>query len=648
MPSPPPERNGFTSHALRVPGDGRVRRTRGPGKPASATTPARRRGSRARASTVGGLPQSTRLAARARTAPGWFSKLASYTTASQDRSRAAAAAARALNRPSTLTTCTSVAEAWRSRSPNPSTATTSTRARRPDRTNSLGEGITAASATAVFTVLSISASRATCSAGVAGWASRSGDAVVSSQPATVAAPPRNSNALDTSPARYATSPSRAPAARKPSGPDVPPTPSTMRPAATATTAVKAPPSSSSTSDTLAGGRPTRPACSDTASATAHTFSALPMSTRVTLRCAGTLGRCTTPGVSTTGRLERANARTRLRSPPMPPVSPGAARNARRRSSSVASCTRVSRRPYPDGPATRSSGPAAPSRATHRAGSVSASAVGQERARNTRPSSSPQRSMLTVPGSMPMTRGIGSRLRRHQLPRDVGDGLRVQHEVVALEQACNARLMHFHLDVSDGERAEARHAFFDHAVVHQVHALDPERGDRVHVRDHLEPWPFGPGLLGHEHDACRSRVQQHLRTLAGAHCLARVRHRDGPHRPAEPLQHEITRPLARVRLARRDAHVRPRFGEQPRGPNPDRSGPGDDQDALAAHLAPGSLHQLLHRGDRRRIGPVRVEHGGHREGLEHRLRGCGEPPLAHGDVRPAHEDGGVLQGLGAAR
>src|SRR2546430_5527628 len=39
-----------------------------------------------------------------------------------------------------------------------------------------------------------------------------------------------------------------------------------------------------------------------------------------------------------------------------------------------------------------------------------------------------RSMLTVPGSMPITRGIGSRLRRHQLPRDVGDGLGVQHEV----------------------------------------------------------------------------------------------------------------------------------------------------------------------------------------------------------------------------
>src|SRR5213076_3220945 len=74
-------------------------------------------------------------------------------------------------------------------------------ARRRERTNALGDGTAAASATAVFTVLSTSASRATCSAGVVGWARRSGEAVVSSQPAMLAAPPRNSSALGTSPAR---------------------------------------------------------------------------------------------------------------------------------------------------------------------------------------------------------------------------------------------------------------------------------------------------------------------------------------------------------------------------------------------------------------------------------------------------------------
>src|SRR3989475_714133 len=589
MPSPPPERNGFTSHPLRVPGAGRVRRTRGPGKPASATTRERRRGSRARASTVGGFPHSTRLAASARTAPGWFSKLASYTTASQDTSRATAAAARALNRPPTLTTCTSVAEAWRSRSPNPSTATTSypartacandsTRASRPERRTPLGEGIAVASATAVFTLLSTSASRATCSAAVAGWARRSGEAFDSSQPAIVAAPPWNKSALDTSPARYATSPSSAPGARNPSGPAEPPTPSTIRPAATATAAVKAPPSSSHTNATSDRGDPNRRACSDTASATAHTFSAVPMSTRFTLRCAGTVGRCTTPGVRTTGSADRARTRTSSRSPPMPPVSPGAARKARRRSSSVASCTRVSGNPYPDGPATRSSGPAASSSATKRAGSLSASAVGQERSRNTRPSSSPQRSSVTLPGSMPMTRGIGSRLLRHHLPRDVGDGLGVQHEVVALEQARNARLVHFHLEISDGEGAEAHHAFLRHAVVHRLDPFDAERGNRIHVRDHLESRPVRPRLLRHEHHARRPGIEDQLRALARADGLRGVRHRDGAHRSAEAPEHELTRPLARVGLARRDAHVRPGLGEQPGGSNPDRPRPRDDQHA----------------------------------------------------------------------
>src|SRR5213080_1249832 len=319
---------------------------------------------------------------------------------------------------------------------------------------------------------------------------------------------------------------RSPAARNPSGPAEPPTPSTIRPAATARTAVNAPPSSSSTSDTFDSGDPSLRAWSDTANATAHTFSAVPMSTRFTLRCAGTVGRCTTPGVSTTGRAVRARARTRLRSPPMPPVSPGAARKARRSASSVMSWTRVIGTPYPDGPTTRSSGPAASSSATKGAGSASASAVGQERSRNRRPLSSPQRSILTVPGSMPMTRGIGSRLRRHQLPRDVGDGLGVQHEVVALEQARNARLVHLHLEVSDGECAEAHHAFLRHPVVHHIDPLDAERGNRIHVGDDLEPRPARPRLLRDEHHPRGSGVEDQLRALAGADRFRSIGHCDG--------------------------------------------------------------------------------------------------------------------------
>src|SRR6266568_4016790 len=490
--------------------------------------------------------------------------------------------------------------------------TASTRASRPDNRNSAGPGpgTDSASATAVFTVLSINASYATRSRAVPGCASCSTGSVPSSQPATVATPPRNSMSFDTLPARKATSPSSAPGARSPRAPAEPPAPSTIRPPATATAAVKAPPSSSRTKDVAESGHPKRRAWSTTASATAHTLSAVPMSTRFTLRCAGTVGRWSTPGVSTTGSGERASTRSSAESPAMPPVSPGGASRASRRSPSVASRARVSGRPYPEGPATRSSGPASSSSLTNRAGSASASLVGMERSRNSRPSSSPHRSMLTVPGSIPMTRGIGSRLRRHQLPRDVGDGLGVQHEVVALEQARDARLVHLHLEISDGECAQAHHAVFRHAVVHHIHPLDAEGGNRVHVRHDLEPRPVGPGLPGDEHDA-------------GAG------------------------PLARVGLARRDAHVRPRLGEQAGGANPHRPGPGDDEDALATNIA-RDFHHLRHRSHGRRVGPVRVQHGGYREGLEHRLRRRAEQLLAHGDVRAPDEHGGVLQVLWSAR
>src|SRR6266702_3074253 len=527
--------------------------------------------------------------------------------------------------------------------------TASTRASRPDNRNSAGPGpgTDSASATAVFTVLSINASYATRSRAVPGCASCSTGSVPSSQPATVATPPRNSMSFDTLPARKATSPSSAPGARSPRAPAEPPAPSTIRPPATATAAVKAPPSSSRTKDVAESGHPKRRAWSTTASATAHTLSAVPMSTRFTLRCAGTVGRWSTPGVSTTGSGERASTRSSAESPAMPPVSPGGASRASRRSPSVASRARVSGRPYPEGPATRSSGPASSSSLTNRAGSASASLVGMERSRNSRPSSSPHRSMLTVPGSIPMTRGIGSRLRRHQLPRDVGDGLGVQHEVVALEQARDARLVHLHLEISDGECAQAHHAVFRHAVVHHIHPLDAEGGNRVHVRHDLEPRPVGPGLPGDEHDAGGTGVEEQLGTLARAHRIARVGHRDGAHLPAEPLDDEVAGPLARVGLARRDAHVRPRLGEQAGGANPHRPGPGDDEDALATNIA-RDFHHLRHRSHGRRVGPVRVQHGGYREGLEHRLRRRAEQLLAHGDVRAPDEHGGVLQVLWSAR
>src|ERR1051325_9186399 len=109
----------------------------------------------------------------------------------------------------------------------------STRASRPDNTNSGVPGTDSASATAVFTVLSMSASDAMRSRGVVGCANRSTGSVPSSQPATVATPPRNSMSFGTLPARKATSPSSAPGARSPRAPAEPPAPSTIRPPATA-------------------------------------------------------------------------------------------------------------------------------------------------------------------------------------------------------------------------------------------------------------------------------------------------------------------------------------------------------------------------------------------------------------------------------
>ena len=142
------------------------------------------------------------------------------------------------------------------------------------------------------------------------------------------------------------------------------------------------------------------------SAAAATLSAVPRSTRLHFRWAGTVGRCTTPGVNTTGSPEPASVFIRRPSPPSPPSAPGGERSASRSDASSRSAPRVIGRPYPEGPAIRSGGPPSVSRASRVVGSCRAWSVGKVRSSQIFPRSRPQRSIETVPGSMPMTRGTG--------------------------------------------------------------------------------------------------------------------------------------------------------------------------------------------------------------------------------------------------
>src|SRR5689334_9058418 len=106
------------------------------------------------------------------------------------------------------------------------------------------------------------------------------------------------------------------------------------------------------------------------------------------------------------------------------------------------------------------------------GEARASAVGIERSRKTQPSSRPNRSTVTVPGSIPTTLGksdylvmqnakckmqrtqIASRMLPFALHRrsNVCDGLRVEDLIVLLEEPRNAGLVDLHLEVADPKRS----------------------------------------------------------------------------------------------------------------------------------------------------------------------------------------------------
>src|SRR5687768_11975065 len=114
------------------------------------------------------------------------------------------------------------------------------------------------------------------------------------------------------------------------------------------------------------------------------------------------------------------------------------------------------------------------------GVASASRVGSEVSRKRRPSSTPQRSMLSVPGSMPTTRGM--RLcGRGEAAGHLGDRFGVEDEIVPLEQAGEARLVYLHFQAADAEGAVRHGTVTLDGIVRDLDPLYARRRDGVQIR-----------------------------------------------------------------------------------------------------------------------------------------------------------------------
>src|SRR3984957_7805689 len=104
------------------------------------------------------------------------------------------------------------------------------------------------------------------------------------------------------------------------------------------------------------------------------------------------------------------------------------------------------------------------------GSASAAAVSTARSRKTVSPARPHTSMLTVPGSIPMTRGasLSNRLR------EVIDRLGVENGITRLEQPRDTALVDLGLEAADADRAEHGHTVAHFAIVVRLDAFDAER------------------------------------------------------------------------------------------------------------------------------------------------------------------------------
>src|SRR3954447_4704005 len=375
----------------------------------------------------------------------------------------------------------------------------------------------------------------------------------------------------------------------------------------------------------------------------------------------------TPGVYTMGIPELPSCRAKWRSPPIPPVSSGAAKKASRKSVSVAAPEGINGSPYPDGPATISGCPGAVSSRTNRAGSPNASAVGQLRSRYSSPSSKPQTSMLTVPGSMPTARIIrllllgelfparrlaasGLFLRNvfaaDQLPGNIGDGFCIEHQVIASKQACDAGLVQLGLEIPYSKCAKGYHAIVRLTGVVDVYPLDTERRHRVEIHRNLQAVGSGPRTLGHHLNTGRAGIEEDLHSIEQLGQSRRIIHRQGIDLDVEAGADKLPGLLALLRLAGGNGHLGPAFGQQPRGTLAHWTGACQNQDLLARDVAE-CLLDFDDGCDGGRVGAVRVQHDRHRERRKQGILGHRQELFAGGHVVTADPDGGVMQVLGTS-
>src|SRR5881397_723631 len=253
------------------------------------------------------------------------------------------------------------------------------------------------------------------------------------------------------------------------------------------------------------------------------------------------------------------------------------------------------------------GPASVRTARKAPGSESAAAVGNERSRNRVPSSSPQRSMLTVPGSIPMTRGIvaqgcfatSSRATSAIASASRTRSLRVKRRAIhalwslvlkfPTPNAPNTATPSFMMPASLTSTPSIPRggtAFKSTAILRVFTPVHAARG---------AIWmPAAPALRS---TAAPSRVR--------GSC-------DGSARVALStwtLKRALMNWRALSPCSGRDRHAGAILGEEAGGALADRAGTGEDHDLLVRRAAE-CLLDLDDGGHRGRVRPVRVQHERH--------------------------------------
>src|SRR6266403_2540911 len=224
----------------------------------------------------------------------------------------------------------------------------------------------------------------------------------------------------------------------------------------------------------------------------------------------------------------------------------------------------------------------------------------------------------------------------------GDGVdlfRIQHQIVALEQAGDAFAMQSQFERAEAQGTEESFPMADETAIAHANPFDTRRRRRVGIGHQLERGAVLPRGGIEQHDTRRPGGEHDMRAVDRGGACGRRRCLDRLHSGAESCLNRIARRSRDLAFAAGDVDLRSFSCQQQRRPLTHRSGSAEHDGAFAGERS--TVRQPRDGCRRGGVGTVRIEHDGYAELGEEFGPNRRQDGFALGQIAAPDENRGAL-------